>query len=122
MEVYLQQEMQEAMLQQERLQRVRLVLLVVMQVVHLAASLLMLVLEEQLRMALKGHLEVALEGHLEVAVEEHLEVALEEEHLRVARIAEVERHLVATLELAALSPWMHPLPLTPDSPLWCLHL
>ena len=104
MEVQLQQEMQEAMVQQERLQRVRL--LVVMQVVHLGASLLMqLALGEQLRLAVEGHLEVAVG-----------------EHLRVARIVEVERHLVATLELAAHSPWMPPLLLTPDSPLWCLNL
>ena len=94
--------------------------MVVMQVVHLEASLLMLVLGEQLRLALKGHLrEVAVEGHLRVA-----QILQVEEHLRVARtlLAEVERHLVATLELAALSPWMQPLPQTPDSPLWCLHL
>ena len=120
MEVQLQQEMQEVMVQQERLQRVRL--LVVMQVVHLlGASLLMqLALGEQLR--------PAVEGHLEVAVGEHLEVAqilqAEEEHLEVAQIlqVEVERHLVAPLELAAHPPWMQPLLLTPDSPLWCLNL
>ena len=100
MEVQTQQEMQEPIVQQARLQLVSLALLMVMQVVHLEASLLMLVLGEQLRLALKGHLEVAVE-----------------EHLRVARIVEV-----ATLELAAHSPWMQPLPQTPDSPLWCLHL
>ena len=103
MEVQLQQEMQEPMVQLERLQQVKLVPLVEMQVD------LMLMLEEHLRLALEGHLEVAVEGHLEVAVEG-----------RILQ-GEVGRHLVATLALtaAALPPWMQPLLPTLASQLWC---
>ena len=102
MEVRLQQEMQELMVQLERLQQVKLVPLVEMEV-HLRGPL-MVALGEHLRQALVGHLEG---------------------HLRVARILQVEaeRHLVATLALtAAPSPWMQPLLLTPASPRWCFYL
>ena len=102
MEVRLQQEMQELMVQMERLQQVKLVPLVEMEV-HLRGPL-MVALGEHLRLALVGHLEG---------------------HLRVARILQVgaERHLVATLALtAAPSPWMQPLLLTPASPRWCFYL
>ena len=106
MEVRLQQEMQELMVQLERLQQVKLVPLVEMEV-HLRGPL-MVALGEHRRLALVGHLKQALEGHL-----------------RVARILQVgaERHLVATLALtAAPSPWMQPLLLTPASPRWCFYL
>ena len=98
MEVQPQQEMQEPMVQLERLQQVKLVPLVEMQVD------LMLMLEEHLRLALEGHLEVAVEGQI----------------LQV----EAGRHLVATLALtaAALPPWMQPLLPTLASQLWCPHL
>ena len=102
MEVRLQQEMQELMVQLERLQQVKLVPLVEMEV-HLRGPL-MVALGEHRRLALVGHLEG---------------------HLRVARILQVgaERHLVATLALtAAPSPWMQPLLLTPASPRWCFYL
>ena len=62
--------------------------------------------EGRLEVALK--VEVAMQGHLEVALAGHREVAVE-----------VGRHLVATLALRAPPlPWMPPLLLTLDSPLW----
>ena len=108
MEVQPQQEMQEPMVQLEKLQQVKLVPLVEMQVD------LMLMLEEHLRLALEGHLEVAVEGHLEVAVEGRI---LQGE-------VEVGCHLVATLALtaAALPPWMQPLLPILASQFWCPHL
>ena len=99
MKVQLQQEMQEPMVQLERLQQVKLVLLVE---IHLRG---LLMLEEHLRLALEGHLEVAVE-------------------VRILQVeVEVGHHLVATLaQTAAAPPWMPPLLLTLVSPLWCLHL
>ena len=114
MEIRLQQEMQELMVQLERLQQVKLVPLVEMEV-HLRGPLMV---------ALEGYRRLALVGHLEIAVEGHPEETLEG-HLRVARILQVgaERHLVAALALtAAPSPWMQPLLLTPASPRWCFYL